>query len=46
MNNKDNLEKFDAKFDECIFLDYSSISKASRLYNCKTLIIEECVHVG
>ena len=39
------LEKFDAKSDEAIFLGYSSSSKAFRVFNKKTLIVEESIHV-
>ena len=44
-NNKDNLGKFDAKADEGIFLGYSIHSKAYRVYNKRTLVVEESVHV-
>ena len=45
LNEKDNLGKFDAKSDEGIFLGYSSVSKAFRIFNKRTLIIEESIHV-
>ena len=44
-NNKDNLGKFDAKADEGIFLGYSTSSKAYRVFNKRTLVVEESVHV-
>ena len=44
-NGKDNLEKFDAKLDEAIFLGYSTNSKAYRVFNKKTLIVEESIHM-
>jgi len=44
-NGKDNLGKFDAKSDEGIFLGYSTNSKAFRIYNKRTMIIEESIHV-
>ena len=44
-NGKDNLEKFDAKSDEGIFLGYSTNSKAYRVFNKRTLIVEESIHV-
>ena len=44
-NGKDNLGKFDAKADEGIFLGYSQSSKAFRIYNKRTMTIEESVHV-
>ena len=45
-NGKDNLGKFDAKSDEGIFLGYSLQSKAYRIYNKRTIIIEESIHVS
>jgi hypothetical protein len=44
-NGKDQLKTFDAKVDEGIFLGYSSHSKAFRVYNCRTLVVEESPHV-
>jgi len=44
-NGKDNLGKFDAKSDEGIFLGYSLNIKAFRIYNKRTMIIEESIHV-
>ena len=44
-NEKDNLEKFDAKSDEAIFLGCSTNSKAYRVFNKRTLIMEESIHV-
>ena len=40
-NGKDNLGKFDAKSDEGILLGYSLNSKAYRIYNKRTKIVEE-----
>ena len=45
-NGKDNLGKFDAKSDEGIFLGYSLQSKTFRIYNKRTMIIEESIHVS
>ena len=45
-NGKDHLGKFDAKSDEGIFLGYSLQSKAYRIYNKITMIIEESIHVS
>jgi len=45
-NGKDNLGKSDAKSDEGIFLGYSLNSKAFRIYNKRTMIIEESIHVA
>ena len=44
-NGKDDLGKFDAKADEALFIGYSSTSKAYRIYNKRTLRIEESIHV-
>nr|KYP33754.1 Retrovirus-related Pol polyprotein from transposon TNT 1-94 [Cajanus cajan] len=44
-NGKDNLGKFDAKSDEGIFLGYSLNSKSFRIYNKRTMTIEESIHV-
>ena len=44
-NDKDNLEKFDAKADEGIFLGYSTSSKAYRIFNKRSLIVEESIYV-
>ncbi len=45
LNERDVLGKFDAKSDEGIFLGYSSVSKAFRVFNKRTLVIEESIHV-
>jgi len=45
-NGKDNLGKLDAKSDEGIFLGYSLNSEAFRIYNKRTMIIEESIHVA
>lgn len=39
-NKKNNLEKFDTKADEGIFIGYSMPSKAFRVFNKRNLIIE------
>ena len=39
-NTKDNLGKFDAKSNVGIFLGYSSSSKAYRVFNKKTMVVE------
>ncbi|XP_019226340.1 PREDICTED: uncharacterized protein LOC109207804 [Nicotiana attenuata] len=44
-NGKDNLGKFDPKSDEGIFLGYSPSSRAYRVFNKRTLCIEESTHV-
>ena len=45
-NNKDHLGKFDAKSEEGVFLGYSTHSKAYRIFNKRTLVVEESVHVN
>ena len=45
LNTKDNLGKFDSKDDERIFLGYSTSSKAYRVFNKRTLVVEESMHV-
>jgi len=37
--------KFDAKADKDIFLGYSSHSHAYRVYNKRTMTVEESVHI-
>ena len=44
-NGKEALGKFDAKFDEGIFLGYSSISKAYRVFNKRLENVQESFHV-
>ena len=44
-NGKDNLGKFDARSDEGIFLGYSLNSKAYRVLNKRTSMVEESIHV-
>ena len=45
LNTKDNLEKFDSKVDEGIFLGYSTSSKSYRIFNKRTLVVEDSIHV-
>ncbi|MFW5438955.1 hypothetical protein ACNPIS_31930, partial [Paenibacillus apiarius] len=45
LNTKDHLGKFDAKADECIVMGYSSSSKAYRVYNKRSNLLEESIHV-
>ena len=46
LNNwKESLGKFDTKVDEAIFLDYSLQSKAYRVFNGRTLCVEESIYV-
>ncbi|RDY03408.1 hypothetical protein CR513_13014, partial [Mucuna pruriens] len=44
-NLNDNLGKFDPKSDKGTFIGNSKISKAYRVYNFKTLEIEEFIDV-
>ena len=44
-NGKDALGKFDLRSDEAIFLGYSSHSKAYKVFNKRTLCVEESVNV-
>ncbi|KAI3697733.1 hypothetical protein L6452_30830 [Arctium lappa] len=44
LNNKDQLGKFDPKADDGIFLGYSSISKAYRVFNKRRQSVEETIH--
>lgn len=44
-NNKYYWKKFDPKSDERNFLGYSTSSKAYRIYNKITLVVEESIHV-
>ena len=45
LNSKDNLRKFNFKADEGIFLGYFTSIKAYRVFNKRTLIVEESIHV-
>ena len=44
-NGKDNLGKFNPKSDEAIFVGYSLHSRAYKVYNKRTMRIEESIHV-
>ena len=44
LNTKDNLGKFDSKSDVEIFLSYSTTSKAYKVFNKRTLVVEELMH--
>ena len=45
LNTKGNLEKFDSKSFEALFVGYSNTSKAYTVFNRSTLIIEKYMHV-
>nr|GEW19009.1 ribonuclease H-like domain-containing protein [Tanacetum cinerariifolium] len=42
---EDHLGKFDGKDDEVFFVGYSLKSKACRVYNSRTRIVEETLHI-
>nr|GFB76134.1 ribonuclease H-like domain-containing protein [Tanacetum cinerariifolium] len=44
LNTLDQLEKFDAKWDESYFVRYSMSSKAFRVFNKRTKKVEENLH--
>jgi len=44
-NGKDDLEKFNHMNDETIFLGYSPHSKAYKVFNKRTVCVEESVHL-
>ncbi|GJW70703.1 putative ribonuclease H-like domain-containing protein [Tanacetum coccineum] len=45
LNTKDHLGKFDGKADEGFFVGYSLNSKAFRVFNTRTSIVEEYLHI-
>ncbi|GKF72678.1 retrovirus-related pol polyprotein from transposon TNT 1-94, partial [Tanacetum coccineum] len=45
LNTIDHLGKFDGKADEGFFVGYSTNSKAFRVFNSRTRIVEENPHV-
>nr|GEU78075.1 hypothetical protein [Tanacetum cinerariifolium] len=45
LNTKDHLGKFDGKADEGFFIRYSLNSKAFRVFNSRTRIVEENLHI-
>ncbi|RDX81035.1 Copia protein, partial [Mucuna pruriens] len=45
LDTKENLRMFNPKLDKGIFLGYSKVSKAYRVYNLTTLTIKESIHV-
>ena len=40
---RDQVDKFDSKADERIFLGYSTSSQAFRIYNKRTIMVEESI---
>ncbi|GJR34600.1 putative ribonuclease H-like domain-containing protein [Tanacetum coccineum] len=45
LNTKNHLGKFDGKADEGFFIGYSLNSKAFRVFNSRTRIVEENLHI-
>ncbi|KAF7132171.1 hypothetical protein RHSIM_Rhsim09G0079800 [Rhododendron simsii] len=45
-NEKDDLGKFDSKSDEGIFIGYLTSSKAYRVYNKRTNLVEKSIYVS
>lgn len=45
LNTNDNIGKFDSRSDIGIFLGYSSSSRAYRVFNKRTLVVEESANV-
>ncbi|GJX83052.1 retrovirus-related pol polyprotein from transposon TNT 1-94 [Tanacetum coccineum] len=45
LNTSDHLGKFDGKADEGYFVGYSVISKAMRVFNKRTMIVEETLNI-
>ncbi|GKE32893.1 retrovirus-related pol polyprotein from transposon TNT 1-94, partial [Tanacetum coccineum] len=45
VNTLDSLDKFDGKSDEGFFIGYSLSSKAFRVYNTRTMRVEENLHI-
>ena len=45
LNDRENLGKFNAKSDEGIFLEYSTTSRAYRVFNKRTKMVMESINV-
>ncbi|GJT33779.1 putative ribonuclease H-like domain-containing protein [Tanacetum coccineum] len=45
LNTKDHLGKFDGKADDGFFVGYSMVSKAMRVFNTRTRIVEETLNI-
>ncbi|GJY65398.1 putative ribonuclease H-like domain-containing protein [Tanacetum coccineum] len=45
LNTRDHLGKFDGKADEGFFVGYSVVSKAMRVFNKRTKIVEETLNI-
>nr|GFD28661.1 hypothetical protein [Tanacetum cinerariifolium] len=46
VRDRENLDKMKEKGDECIFVGYSNQSRASRIFNKRTRVIMESIHVN
>nr|GEY32149.1 hypothetical protein [Tanacetum cinerariifolium] len=46
VRNGENLDKMKEKGDECIFMGYSTQSRAYRVFNKRTRVIMESIHVN
>nr|GEV51297.1 hypothetical protein [Tanacetum cinerariifolium] len=46
LNTLDSLEKFDGKVDEGFLVGYSVSSKAFRVFNSRTRVVQETLHVN
>ncbi|GJX38701.1 ribonuclease H-like domain-containing protein [Tanacetum coccineum] len=45
LNTRDRLGKFDGKADEGFFVGYSVVSKAMKVFNKRTMIVEETLNI-
>jgi len=45
LDTKENVGKFQAKSDQGIFLRYSNVSKAYKVYNIRTYSLEESINI-
>jgi len=45
LNTKDSLGKFDSESDNEILFGYCETSKAFKVYNSRTLVVEEAIHI-
>lgn len=45
LNTKDNLGKFDSQCDNGTLFAYSETSKAYKVYNSRTSVVKEAIHV-
>lgn len=44
-NGKGRLKAFDAKSNKEVFLEYSGVSKVLRVFNKRTLVVEETSYI-